>query len=201
VAHRPHVACLPHPEHGGGGARALAEIVALAVVMQRDERIDAPLHRRRQVVVRAVLIGEQRVAAVLRHLDRIEQRGARRDVEVGVIGVEISARIGEADRLAVLLAVRKGQGVWILASMEPNGYRRPRGSGRPNCRAKPRNSPGLRLWPRMTSTCAAKNASQISRNGRAMLSVSAPKLPSFVTFIRKRGQSNFPETVVTEKLL
>src|SRR5262249_39678542 len=72
----------------------------------------------RQVVVRAVLIGEQRVAAVLRHLDRIEQRGARRDVEVGVIGVEISARIGEADRLAVLLAVRKDQDVCMLAMME-----------------------------------------------------------------------------------
>src|ERR1041384_383962 len=67
------------------------------------------------------------------------------------------------------------------------------GSGRPNCRAKSRNSLGPRRCARMTRSWAAKNASQISRNGRAMLSISAPKLPSFLMSIKK-GQRNFSVT-------
>src|SRR2546425_8787802 len=87
-------------------------------MVQTDEPIDAPLHARRQAVVSAVLIGEQRVTALLRHLDRIEQRGPRGDVEVRVVGMEIRAGVGKADRLAVLLPVGQDQDVRMLRMME-----------------------------------------------------------------------------------
>jgi hypothetical protein len=46
---------------------ALVGVMAIAVVMDAVERLDAPFHRLRQVVVRRLLIREQRVAALLRH--------------------------------------------------------------------------------------------------------------------------------------
>ena len=53
------------------GAARFVDVVPVAVVVDREQRLDALLHRLRQVVVRGLLVGEQRVAADLRH-DPIE---------------------------------------------------------------------------------------------------------------------------------
>ena len=67
----------------GYGARGLVQVVPVTVVVQCNQTFDALLHRRRQIVVRGVLVGEQRVAAALRHFDRIEQGAARRHPVTG----------------------------------------------------------------------------------------------------------------------
>jgi hypothetical protein len=46
--------------------------LAVAVMMDADQRRDPSLHRIGQVVVRGVLVGEQRMAAGFRHFDRIQ---------------------------------------------------------------------------------------------------------------------------------
>ena len=101
-----------------GSTRRLIEIVAVAVDIQRHQSVYAFFHRPRQVFVGLLLVGEQRVATDLRHLDRIQQRGARRNLQVGIVTVPVSAAVGQPHGLAVLLHVRQDQDVGVLRVME-----------------------------------------------------------------------------------
>ena len=89
-----HLRLLLVGQHRRDGAARLVLVVAVAVVMDAEQRIDAALHRVGQVVVRGVLVGEQRIAAARGHLDRIERRRARRNVQVRIVGVEVRAGVG-----------------------------------------------------------------------------------------------------------
>ena len=82
------------------------------------ERVDAALHRVGKIVVRGVLVREQRVAAARGHLDRIQRRRARRNVEIRIVGVKVRAGIGEPERLPVLDAVGQDQDVRVGRMME-----------------------------------------------------------------------------------
>ena len=106
-------------ERRGGGARALVEVVAVAVMVEHDEIVDRPLHRLGQVVVGAVHVGEEGVAASRRHLDRVQHRHPRGDGEVGIVGVEVGSAVGEPGRRAIgLAAVREDQDVRLVRMVE-----------------------------------------------------------------------------------
>ena len=75
--------------------------------VERTPARDPPLEIFRQRLVRAVSIGEQRVATLARHLDRIEQRRLGGDFLMALIGVEVHFPVGQgADRLPILADVR-----------------------------------------------------------------------------------------------
>src|SRR3954469_15310516 len=86
--------------------------------MQRNKISYLSFDGRRQVVVGGVLVREQRVAAFFRYLDRIEQRRARRDCQVRIIGMEVGAGVGQPDRLLVLLAVGEDEDVGVRGMVE-----------------------------------------------------------------------------------
>ena len=77
------------------------------VGVERLAAVDAPFDLVRQGFVRLVAVGEQRVAARARHLERIEHRGHGRPLLVALVGVEVHLAVRQgADRLAVLADVR-----------------------------------------------------------------------------------------------
>src|SRR3954466_7916159 len=87
-------------------------------MVQRNEIFYFLLEVRRQIIVGRVLIRKQRVAALLRHLDRVERGAARRHLEIRIVGVEVGAGVGQADRLTVLLHVRQDEDVGMLGMVE-----------------------------------------------------------------------------------
>src|SRR4051812_12976187 len=87
-------------------------------MVQADQPLDACLGRLGKVVISGVLVGEERVAALTGHFDRVQQRRAGRYLEIRIIRMEISARILQADRLAVLPAIGQDQDVGMLGMME-----------------------------------------------------------------------------------
>src|SRR5260221_8361300 len=118
MAHPSHLLLLVFAENRGNGSRALVLVVTIAVMVQRNQIADLLLQIGRQAVIGGVLVREQRVAADLRHLDRVERGAARRHIEVRVVGVEVGPRVGEAGRLAVLLYVGEDQDVGVLGMVE-----------------------------------------------------------------------------------
>jgi hypothetical protein len=61
-----HARLLLGGQRRGGRAAALVLVVAVAVVMDRDEILHAPAHRSRKIVVGRVLVREDRVPADFR---------------------------------------------------------------------------------------------------------------------------------------
>src|SRR5204863_5727681 len=70
VPHPAHPLLLLLAQHRCDRARTLVDIVPIAVVMQPDESVDAALGRFGEVVIRRILVREQRVAALARDLPR-----------------------------------------------------------------------------------------------------------------------------------
>lgn len=68
-------------------------VVDIAGAVDRDEPVEHPLHPRRQRLIGHVLVGEHRVAAIIRDLKRVEDRAERRRVEIGHVGMPAAAEI------------------------------------------------------------------------------------------------------------
>src|SRR5258708_1703770 len=102
----------------GGSARSLVEVVAVAVVVARDESLDTPAHGLVQLLVGERLVGEGRARGGARHLQRVEDGAARGHFEVRVIGVEVRSGVGESHRLAVAHHVGKDEDVRVVGVME-----------------------------------------------------------------------------------
>src|SRR4051794_16340772 len=80
----------------GGGAGLRIEIIAVAVDIQRNQSLETPLRCIRQIRIGLLLVCKQGIAADLGNLDRVEQRCARRDVEVGIVAVPIGTAVSQS---------------------------------------------------------------------------------------------------------
>ena len=118
MAHPGQLSLLFLAQHRSDGARDLVQLVPVAVVVQCNKRLDCLLHGGRQIVIGSVLIGEQRVAALARHLERIEGGRARGHVEIRVVGMEVRPCVGKPDRFPVILHVGKDEDVGMLGMVE-----------------------------------------------------------------------------------
>ena len=121
-----------------------SSVVAVAVVMDAVERLDPLFHRLRQVIVGRLLVGEHRVAAGLRHDDRVQRRRPRRHLQVRIVGMEIRARVLQPRRLPVLLHVGQDEDVRVFRMVELVDHVRLR---RPEARRERRELPRRKLLP------------------------------------------------------
>ena len=75
--------------------------------------VDFLSRRQVEVGVGLPLIRECRSAGSARHLDRMQDRAARRNIEVRIIGVEVRACVDQADRLSVAMNVGQNQDIRV----------------------------------------------------------------------------------------
>jgi hypothetical protein len=88
--------------HRGGagleGARGVHPVRSARAV-DRGHAVEQRLHAVRQRLIGKVLVGEQCVAAIVRHLARVQHRSQRRPLEVADIGVPAAAEVARLPRL------------------------------------------------------------------------------------------------------